>query len=924
MKYFLQQVAEDLYSRLGNDLSHTMVIFPNKRASLFLNEYLAQCSDKPIWAPKYLTISDFFAMLSNKVEVDPIEAVCRLYGHYVRLTGSKDSLDYFYGWGERLLSDFDDVDKNMADARQLFRDIRDYAGLEEYDILDEEQIKQLQRFSSDFSEKRLTNIKLRFKSIWDIMYALYDGLREELSSLGMAYEGQLYREVAEGLNDGNLVVPAEIEHVAVVGFNVLDRVEQTLFEFLKDKGLAIFYWDYDTYYVSPDGNAKNEAGLFLKDNLKWFPNALANARFDNFMQERDKRTLEFASAQTEFAQAQMVRTWLADSKNFNASDGKRTAVVLCNENLLQPVLHSLPENAKDTNVTKGFPLGHTPAYACVTEFVEKTRREHDQKASVSHRHEKVEWPTGKDCLPVLEELQEKIKEQYVNVLKHSKDDEMLYDLYVEAFFQCYTTVSRFCSLVNDGILQVQLPTLFKLMQQVFHTVSIPFHGEPLKGLQVMGVLETRCLDFDNIIMLSVDEGILPQKASEASFIPFLIRKIHHLTTPDRQISVYAYYFYRLLQRAKRVRLCYNVSTDGIKKGEMSRFMRAILAEAASSLHIKYLSANAALTPLPPLEPSEADEHGDFLERVQRKGISPSALKLYFKCPMQFYYRYIKRLKTPQVQDGIINANDFGTVFHKAAENVFCRELSCGERMVTPASLAQFLKDGGDPMLSRLVNEAFCEVNNELAAKGEPAIPDSPIARHAIEKYLRILLTFESGGRGKAAPAAMMGRFVTEHEESMVLDVPYEDGTIPVRLYGNIDRRDEAVLADGTRCLRIIDYKTGKKSKKDVIKDLDALFTDSIYYPENALQAFVYSLMWEKEKRPVVPMLYYIPSMPGKDFTPYICIGNEAVTDFREIAGEFKEKLVEKLSDLINPSKCFETTEVDDHCRYCDYKLLCGR
>jgi len=235
-----------------------------------------------------------------------------------------------------------------------------------------------------------------------------------------------------------------------------------------------------------------------------------------------------------------------------------------------------------------------------------------------------------------------------------------------------------------------------------------------------------------------------------------------------------------------------------------------------------------------------------------------------------------------------------------------------------------MKEGGKLMFARLTSEAFEEVNRELAGKGAPPIPDTAIARHAIEKYLKMLLTFESGGRGKEAPAIRMGNFVTEHEESMVLDVPYEDGAIPVRLYGNIDRRDEAVLPDGTKCLRIIDYKTGRKSGKDTIKNMDALFTDSKDYPENALQALIYSLMWAKAGMPVVPMLYYVPSMNAKEFSPYICIDKEIVTDFREIADDFRSRLIEKLAVLINPSTSFKPTQETGHCKYCDYKLLCGK
>lgn len=928
MKFFLERVAGDLRSRFGNDLSRTAVIFPNKRAGLFLNSYLAAgeggaMRDEPVWAPRYQTISDLFCSLSDKVVADPIEAVCRLHRLYGRLTGSAVTLDYFYGWGERLLADFGDVDKNMADARSLFRDIRDYGALEDFDLLDEEQREQLQRFSSDFGQEKLTRVRENFYKLWRVMYDLYDGLRRELAQEGKAYEGQLFREVAEGLQAGRIALPADVEHVALVGFNVIDRVEHLLFEKLQEAGLALFYWDYDTYYARPDGTAKNEAGLFMQQNLRDFPSALGVDGYDNFLQHREGRSIEYASAPTELAAAQSVAEWLRDPQNFNPREARRTAIVLCNENLLQPVLHALPETVGDVNVTKGFPLGHTPAFACVVKFAEEMQQAHDRQVAAGGRGAAA-WPEGAACEAALLDLQERVKEEASRMQGLSAGDALLHDLYTESYFQVYTAVARFLPLVRNGLLSVQLPMLLKLLRQTLRKANVPFHGEPAVGLQIMGVLETRCLDFDHILMLSVGEGILPQRAGEASFIPFLLRKLHRLTTPDRQISVYAYYFYRLLSRAKRVRLTYNISTEGTQRGEMSRFMRALLVEADSKLHIRHLSLEAAHRTFTQLSPKAAEEHADFLERVKKEGLSPSALKIYFKCPLQFYYKYVKRLKTPQEQDGIINANDFGTIFHKAAEIVFSREMEGAEREVSPARLSRFVKERGEVGLYQLVGEAFEEVNAELRGKGDPVIPYSQIAHQALVSYLRLLLTYEAGGRGLPAPALSMRRIATEQRSEMTLLVPYGEEKIPVRLYGNLDRREEATLADGSECLRIIDYKTGKRPEKYKVKDLDALFEDCKDYPENPLQALIYSLMWVGEGKPVVPMLYYIPSLSTRDFTPYIYIDGEAVTDFRSLSEDFREKLVEKLSILINPANDFNPTKTVEHCKHCPYHLLCGR
>lgn len=925
MKYFLELVAEDLYQRFGHDLSHTLVLFPNKRASLFLNDYLGRLAKAPLWAPRYLSISDLFTSLSDKTVADPIESVCRLYKRYVDCTGNNERLDYFYGWGERLLADFDDVDKNMADPAKLFRDLRDYEALSDNGFLDEEQLEQLHKLSADFSDEKLTDIQKRFDKLWGSMPALYNGLRNDLAAEGKAYEGQLYREVAEGLTDGSLQWPAQYKHVAIVGFNVIDRVEHTLFSFLKKQGVALFYWDYDTYYAQPQGGRNNPAGLFMQQNMQDFPNALPEACFDNFSKQRGERTIEVARSATELAQAQSVNTWLSSPEYFNPKQARRTAVVMCNEALLQPILHALPEDVGDVNVTKGFPLGQTPAFACVTRFFKNLEQEHDE--AVSTHNKPQPWAEGEACLPVLSRLLDELKKNYRDTIALTSPDDLLNQLYTESYFQAYTLTNRFTHFVASGLLDVQLPTLFKLLRAVMRNTSIPFHGEPAVGLQVMGVLETRCLDFDNVLLLSVGEGVLPQRSNDASFIPFLLRKMYGLTTPDRQVSVYAYYFYRLLQRAHHVRICYNESTEGMQRGEMSRFVRALLVERDPKLDVHHVVLEAAHQPTQPLQPHPAYADEAYYKKLEKGGLSPSALKSYFKCQLQFYYHYVLGLRTPQVNDGIINANDFGTVVHKVAEDIYVKELKGKESKLTPQLIATYVADMKEHHLDELIIKAFDEVNHDPKRKDLPPIPYSRIAHHAVRQYVQKLLEFEGNClRNAKAPATEFSQVEGEGKKEMYLSVPCGDRTVNFKLYGYIDRLDKCVIRDhpGVPCQRIIDYKTGRRGDRDKIKDLDALFNDGNNFPENALQVLIYSLMFVDYGKPVVPMLYYIPSMPNKDFTPYICINKEPITDFRTIAPEFRERLIARLSELLDPNRPFVPTKVTSHCDYCDYRLLCGK
>lgn len=917
MKSFLELVAGDLRRRFGNDLSHTVVVFPNKRASLFFNEYLLPPDGSPVWAPRYLTISELFLSLSDKRLADPIDTVCRLYHHFVRLTGSKESLDFFYGWGERLLSDFDDVDKSQADARKVFRDLRDYGSLESFDYLTPEQIEQLQRFLNDFSKDKLTHLRQNFNRLWENLFAIYEALSADLASTGEAYEGRLYREVAEALEQGTIALPDSMEHVAFVGFNVIDKVEQTLFLTLQQQQKALFYWDYDTSYVSPDGGSHSEAGLFLQENLRMFPNALGEDQelFSNFLHDRDHRSIHFASAPTDMAQAQYVATWLQNPAYFDPAQAKRTAIVLCNENLLQPVLHSLPPSVRNVNVTKGFPLHHTPAYTCVENGMERIVAEMDRQAAAHAAgpdgDKPFVLPTGRENVPYLEQLCEAVKAQAQEVGQSAEGDELLRNLYAEAFFRAYTVLNRFVLLLQDGKLPVMQSTLFRLIRQVLRTVSVPFHGEPAVGLQVMGVLETRCLDFDHVLMLSVGEGILPQRSGDASFIPFLIRKQHRLTTPDRQVAVYAYYFHRLLQRARHVHLVYNASTEGTQRGEMSRFMRALLVEHNERLHIRHLRLESSPRTVN-IEVSEG--RADDADRPLFTQLSPSALKYYFKCPLQFYYHYVKRLRTPQDQDPIINANDFGSVFHLTAERLMLDVFNGETRDITPQRLQHFLKENSAHTLQQMVRQAFADNGLQGVA----------ITEKAVMQYVKQLLRYEAGtltAEG-TAPATSFRVLDAERTSEIMLDVPFRGGTVPFRLFGDIDRRDEAVLPDGSRCMRIVDYKTGRKHDKPSYA-LDDFFSAEKDYPENPLQTFVYSLMWSRRTDlPVVPMLYYIPSMTSKDFSPYVCIDKEPVMRFQDIARDFERKLCDTLADIIDPAKPFPPTENEDYCKYCDYRGLC--
>ena len=950
MKDFLNLVADSLRSHFDNkELSRTIVIFPNKRASLFLDKYLIKENETSIWTPTYMSISDFFLSLVKQQVADPIETICRLYKIFKQaIPESKESLDHFYGWGERLLADFDDLDKNLGDAAKIFKDMKEYEEIGTDDFLTDEQREQLKKFAQDFKEKYddgNKGIRHNFKLVWDKLLTIYTQLHEELAANGLAYEGQLHREVVEGLADGSIALPAHYKHIAFVGFNVLNNAEKKLFELLKEKELALFYWDYDLHYTKELEGAPVEAGTFLKKNLVDFPNQLNEADFNNLTHrcEGEELNITYAQASTNSVQAAYVKQWLLNTKekHINLECAQRTAIVLCDETMLQPVLHALPSqremknahgNGYYVNITNGFPVSHTPAYAFVVKKMEDYLDELDKRKAEGETNTTffVEQVTTK-----VEGLRKAVQTEALKVQQITAENSANRILYTEAYFRVYSVLTRFMTLIENGIfsaesglMSIGYSTLFKLIRQVLRGFSIPFHGEPAIGLQVMGVLETRCLDFDNILMLSVGEGILPQKESEASFIPFLIRQKYDLTTYVRKNSVYAYYFFRLLQRAKHVTLAYNNSTAGTQHGEMSRFMRNMLIDPKLSVRIarKELACSPQqLSEKPTRMPKEKHFEKDF--------ISPSQLNDYMFCRRMFYYKYVEEIPVPNEERGLVDPRDLGTLVHKMAELFYAKYKHDG---VLCSELKKIVEAKDfDKKCDDLLEQAYKGVqqdqenrlkSQEQTSSSEPTIQEvrTEMLDNSVLGYFKMLLNYEAGNASSVAPSRAFKNVNNELRKSIRFNLPSGK---TITLSGVIDRTDEAEI-NGKMCLRVIDYKTGRS--QEITKEIEDLFeVDAKKRDKYAFQALLYCLMLYKSgdtKWPIVPALFYIPLTYKKDYTPYLQIGdvsNKGYFEFTsQIAQDFEKKLIDLLQEITSTDNAFVTNKNLSDCMYCQFKQLC--
>ncbi len=953
MKSFLEYVAADLLQKYGTNLSRIAVVFPNKRAALFLNEHLARLAGKPLWSPHYITISDLFRSHSQRQVADPIQLVCELHQSFTQCTGIDETLDHFYGWGQLLLSDFDDLDKNMASAEHVFANLRDIHEYDDISYLTEEQRTILHQFFSNFSEEHNSELKRRFLQLWSHIFDIYQSFNQKLAEQGLAYEGALYREVAECED-----ITFEYDTYLFIGFNMLQQVEQTLFRRMKQQGKARFYWDYDHYFLN------NEAGYYIAQYLSDFPNELDDrddSLYNNFTRQK---TITYISAPTENIQARYISTWLRQQNRI--ADNRRTAVVLCNENLLQTAIYCIPTEVEKVNITTGYPLSQTPITSFVNLLVNLqtngyvTETRHYRLRHVNHvlRHpyahyvssecnnlhkelntQKIYYPDADllskdEGLQLLFSMEHGSVEQFnstlllwlMSVIRHiakniSTEEVEPSPLTQESLFRMYTLLNRLSDLVESGSLKVDIITLQRLITQIVSATSIPFHGEPIEGIQMMGVLETRNIDFEHVLLLSCNEGNLPKGLSDTSFIPYSIRKAYGLTTIDHKVAIYAYYFHRLLQRASDITLVYNNSTNDGQTGEMSRFMLQMMVESGHNINLLTLQAGQApiQKTLQPVAKTEAVMQL-LRKRFEDNLLTPTAINRYMRCQLQFFYHYVSGIIEPDNEDeDMIDNRTFGTIFHLAAQLIY-EKLMQKSRQILAKDIEYLLQTEVD--IERMVDEA---IKRELfqikdATRRLPPLDGLQIInREVIIKYIRQLLEIDR----RLAPFTILG---LEKKVKINYEIVAGNDRFTTTLGGMIDRLDSITTPDGKEQVRVIDYKTGSRRLK-ALADVDAIFAQeslkdhSDYY----LQAFLYSHIVRQKSHdiPVAPALIFIQHASGDDYNPTLCLGHEPVNDIATVSESYMQHLSSLISDIFNPAISFSPTDERKRCSNCPYAHLCG-
>lgn len=959
MRTFLSDVANDMIRKYGTNLSRIAVVFPNKRASLFLNQYLAQAVDKPLWSPAYITISDLFRQHSTKTVGDPIKLICDLHKSFNEVTLLDEKLDRFYGWGELLLADFDDIDKNMGDSRLIFSNLKDIHEMDSLDYLTEEQRMALRRFFNNFQDDQDSELKRRFLNLWSHLEAIYQDFKERLTKQNIAYEGMLYREIVEQQK-----LDFKYETYIFVGFNMMQKVELLLCDRLKEQGKAKFYWDFDDFYMPHENEVEKEAGHYIASYLKYYPNEFDNTDTLLYHHMSAPKDISFVSAATENIQARYVSSWLKQRKRMQ--DGAKTAVILCNESLLPTVIHSLPPTYQDNgekklqvNVTTGYPLQQSPVstfvkllFSLQTEgfkaeagkfrwhWVKKVLG-HPYSSFLSASLQEAVFQLKNSHRVLLSEKELALDDGLALLFRHAEGNRAICQwacevlrsvgihssqqaewtqaatdpLFQESLFRMYTLLNRLLGLIDSGDLVVDVATLQKLIQQLIASTSIPFHGEPIIGVQIMGVLETRNLDFDHLLILSCNEGNMPKGVNDASFIPYSIRKVNQLTTIDHKVNIYAYYFYRLIQRAKDVTILYNNAVNDGQTGEMSRFMLQLMVESRHA--IRRLNLNAGQVPLTVASTSIPKDENvmHILDGLTR--ISPSALGTYLRCQLRFYFQYIAGIKQSDREDEGIDNRIFGNIFHRVAE-LFYQPYAERQTSIHAEDLRQAKEN--TIALNQLVDRAFKEELFKTAIQEKVEYNGLElINRQVILSYFKNLIELDI----RKAPFNVLG---TELDIDKWVETETDDGPKKIQLCGKIDRLD---FKPG-QGLQVIDYKTGWAGHAGGINGVEDIFVPknidkhSDYY----LQAMLYSVM-VKEKHdlnpdnaPVSPSLLFIQNSFNKDYKATLALGKEEITDIAAFRDEFMGHLSALMADILNPSKPFEPTAETGRCANCPYRQIC--
>lgn len=954
---FISELAENILKDHAGKLDQVTVVFPNRRAGLFFQKALSRHISKPIWMPQVKSMEDFVTGFSSLKKIETLEAVFALYEIYKAHQKKEETFDQFFFWGEMILRDFEEIDQYLINTQHLFTSIKTQKELdEEFYFLDDEDKRIIQSFWSSFLPQT-TKSQEAFLETWKILLPLYTDFQASLRSRGEAYGGLIYRDLAERLN------PAEIRtdrKICFAGFNALTLAEERIIRYFVQEFGATVAWDYDDYYFS---NPRQEAGFFLRQYAK---DPILGKSFPEEPPKRFQEPKEFEAigVSLEVGQTKALAEHLAKMAGAPDFEPEKVVIVLPQEHMLFPTLHAIPDQIEKVNITMGYPLKDTPVYSLLESAL---ALQHLRKESlvngVSYYYKPLVELLEHPLLFTLEE--ERIKELVADIKKRNRitlyqDDlkfthpvfqvifqksdhgltylqkilkglydtwkEKGHDLELEFITRFYHHVSRLKEMMGEKGESLGYDFLIKLFRRLARSLKIPFTGEPLNGLQIMGILETRNLDFEHVYILNMNEDSWPASPRRGSFIPYNIRKAFDLPVFDHQDAIYAYLFYRLLQRAKNVHFFYNTVAEFNVNGELSRLVQQLQVESGFSVRKQVLASPITTTAPDPIliekDPVILQKMQRFVEGYEGKDASrftPSALNTYLDCRLRFYLKYIEKMYEPDEVQEEMDPMVFGNILHNSMEMLYKDFIKREKRDVIHPNDIIWIAEG----ISGALNKTFIDHYGIKNTKKFALEGRSLIAADVLKKFIRKILDYDE----QYAPFRIIGLEASSREGySLEHPVKVAGKRFQVRLKGIIDRLD---LRQGK--VRVIDYKTGR-DEKDFTTVASLTDREDPKRRKAVFQVFFYSfLFWKKyqgEYDAIEPGLFNSRDLFDENFSWWIDQkegrASQPVREFRQYADEFEQLLTDLLTEMYDPEVPFDQTEDLKKCGYCAYKEICGR
>lgn len=954
MERFLSRCAEYIYQKHRNDLSRLCLVFPNRRAGVFFNAYLQNQLSGPVIGPQIITVHELISGYSNLFQGEKLKLISVLYDVFQKHTQTTESFDDFYFWGEVLLADFNDIDNYLVNAKDLFTNLADLKEIENlFDYLTPEQKAAIERFWGSLSGTGQKTHHEKFITIWQKLYPVYAEFKQVLQENEMAYSGMISRNVIERFK--NEEPEFEFEKYYIVGLNALNNCEIAFFKLLVLQNRAEFLWDYDGFYLD---DSANEAGRFIRENLKKFPPPkdflLNNSRFSQ------KKNIKLVAVSSNYGQAQEIPRFLAEIKSGFKNQFDNTAVVLADESLLYPSLGAISPDFGTVNVTMGYPVKNSVVYGfllLLVSLLKNRRKNSDGSYLVYHRYltdvlnhqfpKNFEPEKTSQFLAGLKERNritvplsevnfspfhrlifstpDEVKDYsswFLKILSRLyesvKENDAGNNLLLELIYSVYQAIEKLDSVIADvaGTRQREISDVvyFRLFNQYVGQVSVAFEGEPLSGMQVMGILETRCLDFENLIILGLNENKWPRTFTTPSFIPFNLRKGFGLPGIDEQDAMYAYYFYRLIQRSANVTATYSTLKEGIGTGELSRYGFQLLYDSDLDVQKTTLNFRFSNDPAPPVEVQGSPvKTAVLMNRIaNEKPLSPTAINTWLQCSLRFYFRYILNLPEPDEMKDEIDSSVFGSIFHEVIENLY---KPFEGKTINKTDLKDIKKN---KLL--IENEIRKAIGKHYFRQKTPDAKLVKLEGRTIliyentKTFIRRLLEIDM----EQTPFNLVA---LEGEYKTTLELDVNGKRTPVQIGGKIDRVDRL---NGK--LRILDYKTGNVDSLS-FKELGELFEKDREKPKKEiLQALIYCLVYRKhtgETTDLQPAIYSLRKLFEENFSPEIKM-NYKTLSFFEIEEDFTKLLKILVSEIFSESGRFYQTPHEKFCQYCSYNKICQR